>query len=243
MGRFVFFLFFLYNDTRMSDVNDVKEYIISCWYCDAEFDAIEAPFCNHSSPTKICPFCLHCFCDASKKYKNNFIKNSPKELLEEIVVLQEGGRPRLGEILLRAGRITERQLSDAIEQQNLVHRPLGEILLMMGLITLEELRIYLVDQQEIDEIDLEETAFRIDFSLVKQLGKEFCLSHRIIPFESVQIDNENILRFVISSKNDLARIKFSGELKDYTLIPYMTKKEHFDPLLERIKNIDDSLLK
>lgn len=224
-------------------MNNVKEYIINCWHCGADFNAVEAPFCNHSAPTKICPFCLHCSCNASKKYKDNFIKGSPKELLEEIVVLQEGRRPKLGEILIKAGKLTERQLKEAIGQQNLVNRPLGEILVMMGLITLEELRIFLVDQQEIDEIDLEEQAFRIDFSLVKKLGKEFCLTHRMIPFEYVEIDNEKILSFVISSKDDLVRIKFSGELKDYTLIPYMTKKEHFDPLLEKVKNIDDSLLK
>lgn len=220
-------------------MGSMKKYVINCWYCGADFDSVAAPFCSHSDATKICPFCLHCFCGASREYKNNFIKNSPKELLEEKVLCQEGGRLKLGEILLKAGKITKNQLNDAIEQQKIVPRPLGEILLMMGLISLEELRIFLVDQQEIVEIQPGKK-ITIDYSLVEKLGKEFCLDHKMIPIEYLQIDNEKIIRFVITGKNDLARIKLSSKLVDYTLVPYIIKKEKFDPLLERIKNDDNT---
>ena len=223
-------------------MNSVKEYSIYCWHCGAEFNAFEAPFCSHSDSTKICPFCLNCFCDASKKYKDNFIKGSPKELLEEKIAFQEGRGPKLGEMLIKAGKITEQQLKEAIEQQKIVNRQLGEILLMMGLVSFEELNVFLANQKEIDEIDLEKEMFLIDFSLVEKLGKAFCLAYKMIPIEYLQIGNEKILRFVIPAKDDLVKIKLCPKLKAYTLIPYVTKKEKIEKLLEKIEKWESGKL-
>ena len=53
-------------------------YIIKCWHCMTEFDAATAADCSHSTPTKICPFCLKCFCNASEDYKKKYREELPQ---------------------------------------------------------------------------------------------------------------------------------------------------------------------
>lgn len=57
--------------------------------------------------------------------------------------------PKLGQILIAAGKINLRQLHDAIAEQELEHRPLGEILKEKGYITQEELGAFLSSQDAI----------------------------------------------------------------------------------------------
>jgi hypothetical protein len=56
-----------------------EEYIVLCWHCQASYNAFEVPFCSHNDPTKVCPFCLKCFCNAPAQYKTDFIRKSPKK--------------------------------------------------------------------------------------------------------------------------------------------------------------------
>ena len=48
-----------------------ETYVTLCWNCLGEFDALGAVWCSHDpkNPTKLCPFCLHCFCPADDAYK------------------------------------------------------------------------------------------------------------------------------------------------------------------------------
>jgi len=54
-------------------------YLVTCWNCLGEFDALGAVWCSDDpkSPTKLCPFCLHCFCDSSAAYKQQFWRHAP----------------------------------------------------------------------------------------------------------------------------------------------------------------------
>ena len=49
-------------------------YLATCWNCLGEFDALGAVWCSDDpkNPTKLCPFCFRCFCQASEKYKQEF---------------------------------------------------------------------------------------------------------------------------------------------------------------------------
>lgn len=57
--------------------------------------------------------------------------------------------PKLGQILIAAHKINIRQLHDAIAEQEVEHRPLGEILIERGLLTQEELGAFLSSQNAI----------------------------------------------------------------------------------------------
>lgn len=57
--------------------------------------------------------------------------------------------PKLGQILIAAGKINMRQLHDAIAEQEIEHKPLGEILIDKKLLTQEELGAFLSSQNAI----------------------------------------------------------------------------------------------
>ena len=131
-----------------------EAYIVACWHCQAEFDASSASDCSHANPTKTCPFCLKCFCDASKDYKKKYVRNCPKELLVECTGAKDSLYLKIGEILVKAGKISIEQLDAALDKQRIVNKKLGEVLIMMSLLTPDELQLYLLNQKSVETIDL-----------------------------------------------------------------------------------------
>ena len=77
-------------------MNDKPDYHVNCWQCMAEFNALDAPFCSHNDPTKICPFCLHCSCEAPDEYQRKFWDDGPRQLKEEKWMLENRSSLRLG---------------------------------------------------------------------------------------------------------------------------------------------------
>ena len=90
-----------------------------CWNCLGEFDAMAAPWCSHDPklPSKTCPSCQRCFCQASDKYKQDFWRRAPAHLLEELEILSRN-RDRMGEILVEMGKLTTSQLLTALILQS-----------------------------------------------------------------------------------------------------------------------------
>jgi len=216
-----------------------KSYIIRCWNCMTEFDAVAAADCSHSTPTKICPFCLKCFCSASEEYKKKYVKNCPKELLVEYNAARDSLYLKIGEILVKAGKISIEQLDTALDKQRIVNKKLGEVLIMMSLITPDELQLYLLNQKSIEKIDLKN--FSVDTGLILQIGKEFCLDQKIVPIEIQEIAGGHVLRFAFYSVNDLPKLKKQGELQKFKLIPYLAQKEEIENLLKSLENSEKDI--
>ena len=79
-----------------------ETYRVRCWNCLNDYEAVEAVWCScdPKHPSKLCPFCLHCFCPAEDGYKRAFWADAPKALKDEVAML-ERSLDRLGEILIR----------------------------------------------------------------------------------------------------------------------------------------------
>jgi type II secretory ATPase GspE/PulE/Tfp pilus assembly ATPase PilB-like protein len=116
-------------------------YLVTCWNCLGEFDAAGAVWCSDDpkNPTKLCPFCLRCFCEASAEYKQQFWRHAPALLVEELQTLSRS-QDRLGDILIRMKKITTPQLLEALVEQRDTGRKLGEILV----------RRRMVDRDDVD---------------------------------------------------------------------------------------------
>src|SRR6185295_18736623 len=68
-----------------------ETYLTTCWNCLGEFDALHAVWCSDDpkSPTKLCPFCFRCFCEATDAYKQEFWRKAPARLKEELNTLHK----------------------------------------------------------------------------------------------------------------------------------------------------------
>ena len=214
-----------------------QKYMISCWNCGAEFNAFDSTFCCHFEPTPLCLFCYQCLCSASEEYKEKILKEAPPDFIE-MKKKSIGGRDmRLGELLINAGKITKADLDVAITMQNEMKTKLGEVLIRMNLITIEELELFLLDQKAIQETVIGHNL--PDPLLVEKIGPAFCLSVRMIPIEVVEIDEKKILNFAIEKKEDLMRIKLCEELSEYILLPSLGKPEEMKVLLGKVKAIKE----
>ena len=103
--------------------------------------------------------------------------------------------------MVKAGKISIEQLDTALDKQRIVNKKLGEVLIMMSLITPDELQLYLLNQNSIEKIDLKNVS--VDTGLIFQIGKEFCLDQKIVPIEIQEIAGGHVLRFAFYSVNDL----------------------------------------
>jgi type II secretory ATPase GspE/PulE/Tfp pilus assembly ATPase PilB-like protein len=115
-------------------------YLVTCWNCLGDFDALAAVWCSDDpkNPTKLCPFCLHCFCEASSEYKRQFWRSAPAQLVDELQTLSRS-QDRLGDILIRMKKITTPQLLEALVEQRDTGRKFGEVLLARGFLTRSDL--------------------------------------------------------------------------------------------------------
>jgi type II secretory ATPase GspE/PulE/Tfp pilus assembly ATPase PilB-like protein len=216
-----------------------EPYIVACWHCQAEFDASSASDCSHANPTKTCPFCLKCFCDASEDYKKKYLKNCPRELPAEYTEAKDPMYMKIGEILVKAGKISIGQLDTALDKQRIVNKKLGEVLIMMSLITPEELQLYLLNQKSVKTIDLKN--LKVDSDLIRQIGKDFCLDQKIIPIEIQEIAGGRMLRFAFHSISELPNLKKRSELQNFKLIPYLAPKEEIENMLQNMENTEKDI--
>jgi type II secretory ATPase GspE/PulE/Tfp pilus assembly ATPase PilB-like protein len=122
-------------------------YSVTCWNCLGEYDASAAVWCSDDAknPTKLCPFCLRCFCSASAEYKEQFWRDAPPQLIDELETLTRSG-DRLGEILIRTKKLTTPQLLEALVEQRQSGGKLGEILTQRGLVSRQDVEDALRDQ-------------------------------------------------------------------------------------------------
>ena len=92
-------------------------------------------------------------------------------------------RPRLGDVLIRSGALTEEQLDHALAQQARNHRPLGELLIKLGYITDDKMRQALARQLHISFVDLD--GITIDKQLAKVINSAFARRHGLVPIARI----------------------------------------------------------
>ena len=92
-------------------------------------------------------------------------------------------RPKLGEMLIKAGAITEPQLTRALEEQPQMGLPLGETLIKLGYLTEDHMRQVLCLQMNVPFLDL--TRVQIDASLARLINRTYAVRHVVVPVSQV----------------------------------------------------------
>lgn len=94
---------------------------------------------------------------------------------------------RLGDILVKAGKITQVQLVEALRRQAIEGRRLGEILVEEKLVTEEDILTVLELQLDIERVNLDYIDYQDE--AIRKVPENLCKQHNIIPFK---IEGNNI---------------------------------------------------
>ena len=92
-------------------------------------------------------------------------------------------RPKLGEVLIKAGAIDESQLNRALEKRSGLGLPLGETLVKLGYFTDDVMRQALCLQMNVPYLDLERV--QIDSGLARLINRTYATKHVLVPVSQV----------------------------------------------------------
>ncbi|BDG29572.1 GspE/PulE family protein [Thermus thermophilus] len=137
-------------------------------------------------------------------------------------------RPKLGELLLDLGYITEDQLKAALEEQERTGDLLGQILLRRGYIKEQDLVRALADQQRAPLIHPAQTP--LDPQALRLLDPRFAREKRVLPFKV----EGNRLHVAMAHPSDLALL---DELRFRTgkeIVPYLAPDREILEVLDRL---------
>ena len=104
-------------------------------------------------------------------------------------------KKRLGDILVIAGKITPYQLNQALSDQKVLGKKLGEVLIDSGIVSEDDIIDAITTQTGIDKVDLNNTIF--DKKAIKLLPQSLCEKYNLVPFgfeeDSIKIAMEDPL--------------------------------------------------
>jgi type IV pilus assembly protein PilB len=88
-------------------------------------------------------------------------------------------KSRLGELLIASGAIGRDQLDSALSKQKVQKLPLGQVLVKLGYVTDDTMRLALSSQLGVPFIDLDKVI--IDRSLARSVNRAFARKHLLLP--------------------------------------------------------------
>ena len=114
---------------------------------------------------------------------------------------RHGKRSRLGEILIKAGRITPVQLDVALAHQRKTPMPIGQALIKLGAVTETMMRDALCTQLHVNFFDLD--PIHIDQQLARLISQQYAMRHLIVPLFRVA----DIVVAAVDDPSDLQMIE------------------------------------
>ncbi|PWT87811.1 MAG: hypothetical protein C5B54_11695 [Acidobacteria bacterium] len=197
----------------------MDEYVIQCWNCLGEFDAVAAVWCScdPKNPTKLCPYCLQCFCQATDDFKGRFWQYAPATLLSERSSLRRI-KDRLGELLVRAHVVRVEQLLAALERQSQTGDKLGQLLVNNGLLSGEELDLFL--QMQSIPVPNEFSKEYVDTEQLHKINPEFCLQRKLLPLQTFHGANRSFLALAMANPQDMETVEIVSRKTGMRVVPF-----------------------
>ena len=137
-------------------------------------------------------------------------------------------RPRLGELLVAADAITEKELADALEEQQRNGGRLGTVLIAQGALTEPALLRVLAQNQGIDFVDLDDYA--IDPSVSHILRETFARRRQTLP---IGWDDEQLV-VAMANPSDVFAIDDVRSLTGFDVKPVMAEEGQLAKAFDRV---------
>lgn len=114
---------------------------------------------------------------------------------------RHGKRSRLGEVLIKAGRITPAQLDVALAHQRKTPMPIGQALIKLGVVTEMMMRDALCTQLHVNFFDVD--PIHLDQKLARLISRQYAARHSIVPLFRVA----DILVAAVDDPSDIQMIE------------------------------------
>ncbi|MCC6154748.1 MAG: hypothetical protein IT367_13360, partial [Candidatus Hydrogenedentes bacterium] len=144
-------------------------------------------------------------------------------------VAQATGRPRLGELLVHEGVITQLQLNEALNKQQQTGAFIGQTLVELGYLTQSTLVSFLVKQCKIPHISLLD--YNVGEDLFKLVPKSMCQQHRFLPIDKLG----KILTLAMVDPLDASALeKVREQCPDLKIKPILCTWNHFEQVSRKL---------
>ncbi len=151
------------------------------------------------------------------------------------------GAARLGDLLVREGLITKKQLDEALTEQRTSGARLGYCLVKMGLIQEIEITKMLAKQYRMPAVDL--TRFEVDPAVVKLVPADVAIKNMVLPLKR----EGRTLTIAMADPSDVATLDDLKFITRYDIFPVIageyTLKQQIEKYYEQTEAQLDSLLK
>ncbi len=150
--------------------------------------------------------------------------------------------PRLGEMLLARGLISEDDLDGALETQQRTGERLGSILVKVGAVTEVDLVRVLAEHFGLEFVDLDDRP--IDPSVVQRVKESFARYHQLVPFG--WDDEKGRLLVAMVNPTNVFSLDDVRTVTGCDIEPYMAEQNQLMRAIDRIWNVestDEAVLK
>ena len=151
------------------------------------------------------------------------------------------GGVRLGDLLVREGLITKKQLNEGLTEQKTSGARLGYCLVKMGLIQEIEITKMLAKQYRMPAVDL--TRFEVDPAVIKLVRADVAVKNMVLPLKR----EGRTLTIAMADPSDVATVDDLKFMTRYDIFPVIagefTLKEQIEKYYEQTEAQLDSLLK
>ncbi len=143
-------------------------------------------------------------------------------------ISQLKGRP-LGRILIKMGKVTRAQVSEALDLQKKKRGPLGQLLIELGYVKEQDVNLALAAQMGMESIALSD--IDIDKSVIEMIPSQMAHSYRIIPTD---YDREtNTLGIALDSPDNFQATDDLKTLMGFNVVARVTTPEDLNEALNR----------
>lgn len=144
-------------------------------------------------------------------------------------IAQVTSRPRLGELLVHEGVITQLQLNEALHKQQQTGTFIGQTLVELGYLTQSTLVSFLVKQCKIPHISLLD--YNVGEDLFKLVPKAMCQQFRLLPIDKLG----KILTLAMVDPLDAAALeKVREQCPDLKIKPILCTWNHFEQVSRKL---------
>jgi len=143
---------------------------------------------------------------------------------------------RLGDLLVQSGKLTVRQLQDALNRQKTLGKKLGELLVDEGIVTSEDIIEAIETQTGISRVKLE--FITIDKMAIKAVPQSVCVKHDLIPFGF----NENKIKIAMWDPLNIYAIDDVSIAAGFEVETYVALKDEIKRAIDRCYS-DEQVLK